>query len=162
MPRGAKCLIRLTKAQIKGCTPSVWLTPGTTQWQVSCSGPAGSHVLIVCISHSHGLEWSCIGWAQKGKKLVVNSNSLNDNVKVFTIHEPVYPELLYCDPVSRPNIPYGCSIVMFGSFGSTILTYSNTEAITRNIPSQTCRVVLLLSSFISQVQHSSDLAMLLR
>ena len=27
--------------------------------------------------------------------------------KVFTIEEPVYPELLYCDPVTRPNIPYG-------------------------------------------------------
>ena len=27
--------------------------------------------------------------------------------KVFTIEEPVYPELLYCDPVTRPNVPYG-------------------------------------------------------
>ena len=64
-------------------------------------------------------------------------------MKVFTIHEPIYPELLYCDPVARPNIPYGCSIVMFGSFGSTSLTYGNTETITRNIPSQSFSVVFI-------------------
>ena len=56
--------------------------------------------------------------------------------KVFTIEEQVYPELLYCDPVTRPNIPYGCSIVMFGSQGQTTLTYNNTvDPLVRDIPS---------------------------
>ena len=55
--------------------------------------------------------------------------------KVFTIEESTYPQLLYCDPVSRPNVPYGCSIVMFGSLGSTTVTYSNTGIVTRDIPS---------------------------
>ena len=55
--------------------------------------------------------------------------------KVFTIEEPVYPELLYCDPVTRPNIPYGCSIVMFGSLGSTSVTFNNSATVTRDIPS---------------------------
>ena len=56
--------------------------------------------------------------------------------KGFTIEEPVYPELLYCDPVTRPNVPYGCSIVMFGSQGFTLLDYSNTaDPIQRDIPS---------------------------
>ena len=60
-------------------------------------------------------------------------------MKVFTIHEPIYPELLYCDPVARPNIPYGCSIVMFGSLGWTSVTFDNTDpvTVTKDIPSTT-------------------------
>ena len=72
--------------------------------------------------------------------LLVTATDWNDVVSVivskgFTIEEPVYPELLYCDPVTRPNVPYGCSIVMFGSLGLTSLTYSNTATVTRDIPS---------------------------
>ena len=49
------------------------------------------------------------------RELLVTATDWNGVVsvllsKVFTIEEAVYPELLYCDPVTRPNIPYGISM----------------------------------------------------
>ena len=51
------------------------------------------------------------------RELLVTATDWNGVVsvflsKMFTIHEPVYPELLYCDPVTRPNIPYGITGVI--------------------------------------------------
>ena len=56
--------------------------------------------------------------------------------KTFRIEEDTYPELLYCDPVTRPGDPYGCSTIMVGTSGNTTISFSNKNESTYALPGE--------------------------
>ena len=56
--------------------------------------------------------------------------------KTFRIEEDTYPELLYCDPVTRPGDPYGCSTIMVGTSGNTTISFSNKNESTYTLPGE--------------------------
>ena len=56
--------------------------------------------------------------------------------KAFRIEEDTYPELLYCDPVTRPGDPYDCSTIMVGTSGNTTISFSNKNESTYALPGE--------------------------
>ena len=58
---------------------------------------------------------------------------------------PNYPDLLYCDPVVLPGVPYSCSIVMLGNVGPVKVEFNNANVTYVEIAGQ-CKIFTMINS----------------